>query len=92
MCSIAYEHYPAVMPLLERHPVDRSTMDLIIARERGEIMDVNAFGLAAGRKHAKARLSPSPRFPRPEWRRWPSSLSDLTRAAGVESGHRYTPW
>jgi len=21
-----------------------------------------------------------------------SSLSDLTRAAGVESGHRYTPW
>src|SRR5260370_20841569 len=66
MRGVADEHHAGAVPFLDRHPVDRPAMDLLVARQRGEIVldDAAETGEATSQAVPPARhslLSAQPR-------------------------------
>ena len=82
MRGVADQHHAADMPLLERQPVDRPAMDLLIALERAEIVldDASETGKATAQAAEPARH-----------RLMGARLGDVAEAIGAPVSYRAEP-
>jgi len=82
MRGVADEHHAGAVPFLDRHPVDRPAMDLLVARQRGEIVLDDAA--ETGEATAQA-VEPA--------RHWlmAAQLGDVAEAIGAPVTYRAEP-